>query len=67
MKNHACSLLAFALLLSPAFGDDGDGNIRSLDAMPQYATALTYPNKSNPHTVGDKVYIRVRMLNYDWD
>ncbi len=69
MKIHALSLFALtALLSSVAWGDESDGNIRSIDAMPDLVRSISYPNASSPlTTVGQQVYIRVRLLNFDWD
>ena len=67
MKKHTLATFAFAALAAFAsFGGDADGNIRSIDAMPQYAKSIIFPNATAPLQAGQEVYILVRLLNYDW-
>ncbi len=69
MKKQILASVAFAALtMFSAFGADSDGNIRSIDAMPQSAKKIVFPNSTAPITsAGQEIYILVRLLNYNWE
>jgi len=69
IKNLAIALAALAgawsLPLS-ATAADTDGNIRSINAMPNYAQSISFPNPTAPLKAGQEVYILVRLLNVNY-
>ena len=67
MKKNILATFALAALAAfTAVGGDANGNIRSIDAMPQSSKSIMFPNSTAPLKAGQQVYILVRLLNYDW-
>ena len=59
---------AFAFAAFAAFGAqavEGEGDIRSVEAVYNLSADYTYPNDITPHKVGEWFYILVRLLNED--
>ena len=70
MKKHLAAFAALtftAIGAMSALGADANGNIRSIDAIPIVSESLLFPNTTAPLGVGQKLYIRVRLLNRNWD
>ncbi|MBQ3314546.1 MAG: LamG domain-containing protein [Kiritimatiellae bacterium] len=62
-------LAAFAFAALAAFGAQAVGNegdIWSLEVVPNYSAGYEYPNSITPHKVGESFYILVRLLDYEW-
>ena len=61
-------LAVFAFAALAAFGAqavEGDGDIRSVEAVYNLSAGYSYPNDVSPHKVGESFYILVRLLNED--
>ena len=62
-------LAAFAFAALAAFGAQAvgtEGDIWSLEVVPNYSKGYEYPNSITPHKVGESFYILVRLLDADW-
>ena len=61
-------LAVFAFAALAAFGAqavEGEGDIRSVEAVYNLSAGYTYPNDVSPHKVGETFFILVRLLNED--
>ncbi len=70
MRKHLIAFAAFAFVTLGVRAVGTDGDIASIEAVPNNETGVAYDpyigNRETPHKVGETFYVLVRLLNQNW-